>query len=84
MSSSEEDEVRRPGRSTDASRHQTLSPSLQDDHSDGMNGDVHTPLSDRELNNADEEDDLFGSEGEDDESVASICQRPVIPIEPHC
>lgn len=70
MSSSEEDQVRRPGRSTDASRHQTLSPSAKEDESDGANGDVRTPLSENALNDdADEADDLFGSDGEGEESV---------------
>lgn len=60
MSSSDEEVVRRPGRSTDASRVQSPSAS---ERSASPNGRAESPLGSDKLN-ADDDADLFGSDGD--------------------
>lgn len=68
MSSSEDEQVRRPGRSTDASRVHSMSASDHGDTPNAPNGDVESPLesADDRLNGDHEDDDadLFGSGSE--------------------
>lgn len=60
MSSSDEEVVRRPGRSTDASRVQSPSASER-----SANGHAESPLGSDRLND-DDDADLFGSDGDGD------------------
>jgi RNA polymerase-associated protein LEO1 len=82
MSSSEEEQVRRPGRSTDASRVHSESPSDHDDTPNAPNGNAESPLgSDPNRLNGDhgddDDDDLFGSgsEGELNEYGSVFLRR---------